>query len=173
MLIYKTPARIIYNTDNGCAIEAEISQIRLLGTLCGHDQSIKSDKDILAQFFDESHPVWVDFGQSDYWACEFKAPSISMSHEAALRIMMQVSAGKDVPLTDMAAWMGAAPADLRAHLRTLADEYLEQMARYYQMRSEARKHIWQISDERFADKNIRFAYAECVFIVKKMLPGIA
>ena len=129
--------------------------------------------DILTELFCEDHPIFNDFGRSSYWVCKLKEPALRMSHEAALRIMMQVSAGKDVPLTDMAAWMGAAPADLRAHLRTLADEYLEQMARYYQMRSEARKHIWQISDERFADKNIRFAYAECVFIVKKMLPGIA
>lgn len=173
MLIYKTPARIIYDTDNGCTIDAGISQIKLLGTLCGHDQSISSDNDILAKYFDKSHPVWVDFRQSDYWACELKAPSLSMSHEAALRIMMRVASGKDVPLSTMAAWMGTDAADLRAHLRTLADDYLKQMAQYYKMRSEPRTHTWQIMDDRFADRDIQFAYAECVFIVKKMLPGIA
>ena len=172
MLIYKTPAQIIYDTDNGTSHQQDIAGLRLLGTLQTVLETVQIDREILSQHFQESHQIWVDFGKSDYWVCEIKNKPLSMTHEAALRIMMRVSAGHTVMLTDMAGWMGTTPADLRNHLRTMADEYRHTIAQYFNNRDDPRKHSWQVTDERYEDKHVGFGYAECVFIIKRMLPGI-
>jgi hypothetical protein len=93
-----------------------------------------------------------------------------MSHEAALRVMLSVSAGNYVSLSQMAEWMGITPENLRSHLRGYSHEYFAQLARHYPHRAD--KYTWQVADDRMPDSAIRFAYSECVFIIRKMVQGI-
>lgn len=169
MLIYKSPSNNVFDTDTGTQVMTDKERILITDSL--NDITELSNMDYLRQFFAQDHPIFNSFGQSSYWVCQLKPQALHMSYEAALRMMMQVSAGNTVPLADMAAWMGTTPPVLRAHLVGYADEYLQQIMQRYPHWHD-RNH-WQITDERLDDKYIRLAYAECVFIIKKMLPDIA
>jgi len=172
MLIYKTPARIIYDTDDGSSREVEVSQLRMLGSLSNHYQALRSDRDILKQLFGDDHPIWVDFGQSNYWVCEIKENEITMSADTALRIMLQIAGGRSVLLTEMAEMMGIPAAELRAELAKYETEYLAILAKYYAQRNDPKQTSWQVTDERFQDSEIEFHYAESLFITKKLYKGI-
>lgn len=169
MLIYKSPSNNVFDTDTGTQVMTDKERILISQSL--NDITVLSNMDYLLQFFKLDSSIYFNFGQSSYWVCELKPQSLHMSHLAALRIMMQVSAGNTVPLADMAAWMGTTPPVLRAHLVGYADEYVQHHAQRYPQRHGIGN--WQITDERLDDKYIRMAYAECVFIIKKMLPDIA